>query len=452
VQVPGAASTRPASELAEKVILGSCLVDEQALADASEQLELDDFSLDSHRKIYAVIFALAEAGLPVDVTTVSEMLRSHKQLDAIGGLAYLFSLSEGLPRKLQIAAYVKIVKDKAVLRSILTTCEIGAARAADQAESGAVILADMETSILELTQVYSQQAFASLLDAVKTAGSIDEYIGQMCDPLALTGLATGFAELDELLGGLQPAELIILAGRPSQGKSALMMGIASNVVLAHPDKVVAVFSLEMSKESLHRRMLASLAGVNSRRAQAGRISAEERRKIAGALLSLADKKLLIDDSASLTPIQMRAKCRRLQQQEARLDLIVVDYLQLLGAARPAASREQEVASASRGLKALAKELQVPVLAVAAIGRASEKHGDKRPLLSDLRESGQIEFDADVVLFLHREAYYRPDDEEVRGLAEVIVAKARNGPTGKALLAYAGDTTRFSNLERGATPY
>jgi len=440
-------SSIPASVHAEVAILGACLLYPDAVNDATELLEVDDFFLESHRRVYSCIFDLSESGETADNITVEAELRKRRQLDSIGGLGYFLFLTEGIPRNFNVVSYARIVKDKAILRSVMAISEIAKARAMDQSESGSSILGDMEESILELTQSYSQQAFGTILDAVKEVGTIDEFVSKMCDPLEMTGLATGYTEFDAMTGGLQPSELVILAARPSMGKSALMLNIATNVVLADIKKVVAIFSLEMSKDSLYRRMLASLANVSARRAQAGHISAEERRRISGALLAIADKHLMIDETASITSTQVRAKCRRLKQTMGRLDLVMIDYLQMMQGSKKYGNREQEVAGISRSLKALAKELEVPVVALAMVGRGSEKHGDNRPKLSDLRESGSIEADADIVAFIHRESYYRPDDEEVRGLADITIAKARNGPTGKVDLAYSADATRFDNLHR-----
>lgn len=438
----------PASVHMEVAILGAMLLEPESITHAIEHLDASDFSLDSHQKIYRAIVELSEIGAHVDTSTIRVELERRREIGAIGGVAYLFVLTEGIPRRFNIEAYVKIVKDKSILRQIMSLGAVATARASEQSESGADILRDMEEQVLELTQTYTQQQFVTILDAAKEAGGIDAFVSNMCDPQQMTGLSSGFIDFDKMLGGLQPSELIIIAARPSMGKTAYGINIATNVVMADPEAVVAVFSIEMSKESLHRRMLSSLAGVNGRRAAEGHISAEERRRITGALLALGDKKLFIDDTASITPVQMRAKCRRLQQREGRLDLIVVDYLQLMSPGKKMGNREQEVSVVSRGLKALAKELKVPVVALAQLSRGSEQRaGDKRPMLSDLRESGSIEQDADVAAFIHRPSYYDPENEDLRGLAEIIIAKQRNGPTGKVELAYSGDTTTFSSLSR-----
>ncbi len=446
--------TRPASLHAERTILGGSLVDPTTLCDLLEYVEEDDFSLDSHRKIFRCISESIETGNNVDIVTVAEALDRKKQLSSIGGRAYLAGLSEGLPRKLSIEGYCRIVRDKAVLRGIISVADKANIRAVDQSEDAQVILEDLEEQLLELSRTRKGQGFETIVDAMHEAGGLDAYIQKSFDPVAITGLATGFSEFDAMTGGLQRKELTILAARPSMGKTAWAINVATNVALEDPDVVVAVFSIEMSKELLYKRMLSSEAGVNTKRSMSGYLSSMEKSRIAEALSKLGDCNLMIDESSEITTTQMRAKCRRLKMQKGRLDLIVVDYLQLVMGTKRYGNREQEVASVSRGLKALAKELDVPVLALAQLGRGSEhRTGDKRPMLSDLRESGQIEQDADIVAFLHREEYYASDDDEdvERGIAELITAKNRNGPTGTRKLAFVKDITKFHNLDRTHTP-
>jgi replicative DNA helicase len=440
----------PFAEHQERTIIGACLVDEQALNDAIEFVEVDDFYLDSHRKVFRVILDISETGNPVDLSLVAEELTRRKELKAIGGVPYLASLSEGLPRKLNVESYCRIVKQKSVLRGLLSVCQIGTTRAYDDAENPQAILEDLEQHILELSEGQQSKGFESILDSVKKAGGIEAYISKTFDPQALTGLSMGFTDVDRMTGGMQPKELTILAARPSMGKTAGALCVAINVVLEDWERVVAFFSAEMSKELLYKRMLATVAEVNVQRSMEGFLSREEERKLASAVTRIADRKLMIDDTASISVTQMRAKARRLKQKEGRLDLIVVDYLQLLTGSKKYNNREQEVSSISRGLKALAKELGVPVLALAQVGRGAEQRSgaNKRPMLSDLRESGSIEADSDVVIFIHRAEYYAaPDDEDVeRGVAEWIVSKNRNGATGVRKLAYNANITKFMNLE------
>jgi replicative DNA helicase len=320
-------------------------------------------------------------------------------------------------------------------------------KASDQSEDPYALLEATEELILELSQSGQSQGFSTLLDSVQEAGGVESFVGKMYDPALMTGLSMGFVDVDKVLGGLQKKELTIVAARPSQGKSAYVLCVAINVSLADPEAVVAFFSVEMSKIALHKRLLAVMAGVNTRKAAEGWLSREERIRLGSAVVKAGDWNLEIDDSSMLTVTQMRAKSRRLKKQKGRLDLVIVDYLQLLQGTKRYNNREQEVASISRGLKALAKELDVPVMAVAMVGRGSERHGDKRPMLSDLRESGQIEGDADVILFIHRESYYHSEDDPdaEQGIAEILIAKNREGATGTRKLAYQAEYTRFSNL-------
>lgn len=436
----------PSAVHAECAILGCMLLDETAINDALEYLVADDFSLDSHRRVFTSICELSETGNAVDYITVMEDLRRRKELDAVGGPAWLASLSEDVPRKMKILGYCKIVKDKAILRSLLVLGQTMMARSYDQSEESRAILEDVEGRILELTQQSQTRGFSTMLDALKEAGGLDAYVETVCDPVAMSGLPMGFRDIDEMTGGMKPGELIIVAGRPGSGKSAFCINVATNVVARDKDAVVAVFSLEMTKESLYARMLSSIGGVSGRRMQQGFVGSSERSQIAGSARWLAEKQIHIDDSSSMTPLQMRSKCRRLKQRTGRLDLIIIDYLQLLLPGKKYGNREQEVAAISRGSKALAKDMGVPVLALAQLSRAGETQGEKRPMLSSLRESGQIEQDADFIGFIHRQSLYEPDNEDVKGLAEFLLSKQRSGPTGVRKLAYIEDLTKFADLE------
>jgi len=327
-------------------------------------------------------------------------------------------------------------------------CNDGMAQAAEQSEDATTVLNNIEISLAEIADDAIQRGFSGIPDIVANSfGSIDALYEQGRE---VTGLATHYIEFDKMTSGLQNSELIIIAARPSMGKTALAINIAQNCAVKD-NKVVAIFSLEMSKESLLRRMLASEANVGSRKLQTGFIPREDRGKLIAALDRLMSSKMFVDDTPGITLAEMRAKARRLRQQEGKLDLIVIDYLQLMTGTKTGSkgfeNRTQEVSSISRGLKALAKELGVPVVALSQLSRGSEQRtGDKKPLLSDLRESGSIEQDADVVAFIHREEYYNRDDEELKGNAEIIIAKQRNGPTGTVRLAYIADITRFENLD------
>jgi replicative DNA helicase len=441
----------PASVDAEKTILGAILLDNAAHSEAAEKLEADDFSLDSHRRIFLRMSELMNEQRAVDIVTLSHELGRYKEVEAVGGVAYLASLTEGLPRRPVIEEYIKIVKDKSLLRRLMAICSAAIARAADQSETALEVIGAAEEELLRVSERGVTGGFQSLDQIVANSfGTIDNLYKQGRE---ITGLATDFYEFDKMTSGLQKGELVIIAARPSMGKTALAINICQNAAVNH-GATVAVFSLEMSKESLLRRMLASQAWVDQRALQTGFIRGEDHDKLQKALEDLVESHLFIDDSAGVSLAEMRAKARRLKQISGKLDLVMVDYLQLMSATLPSAggkryeNRTQEVSAISRGLKALAKELDVPVVALSQLSRASERRGDdKRPMLSDLRESGSIEQDADVVAFIHREAYYNRDEEmsdAEKAKSEIIIAKQRNGPTGTVHLNFISRFTRFEN--------
>jgi replicative DNA helicase len=441
----------PASVPAEISILGSILSDNKHYNEAAERLRVEDFSLDSHRRIFDSMVQLIDSGRAVDHITLAEELDRRKHLDAIGGRHYLFSLTEGLPRRLSIEEYVRIVKDKSLLRQLIGICSTAISQANDQSDEALEVLGKAEQNLLEVTERGITNGFVGIPEIVRDSfGTIDNLYKQGKD---ITGLATHYVDFDHKTSGLQKSELIIIAARPSMGKTAWAINIAQNAAVKD-GKVVAIFSLEMSKESLLRRMLASQAYVNSRQIQTGHLYREDIEKLTRGLAELTEAKIFIDDTPGIALTEMRAKARRLRQIKGSLDLIVVDYLQLMSASIPGSgrgseNRTQEVSAISRGLKALAKELNVPVIALSQLSRSSERRDDKRPMLSDLRESGSIEQDADVVAFIHRDSYYNRDaegegDPAEKNKAEIIIAKQRNGPTGTVHLVYLADFTRFEN--------
>jgi replicative DNA helicase len=442
----------PSSIQTEVTVLGAMLLDAVAITDATAKLKAEDFSLDSHQRIYRVMTELLHLGHAVDLITVMDALQKRRELDAIGGTSYLAFLTEGIPRNPNIESYVRIIKDKSLLRQMLSVFTEGMALAGDQSEPATDVLNTVEARLAEIADSAIQRGLSGIPEIVQNSfGSIDALYEQGRE---VTGLATHYIEFDKMTSGLQNSELVIIAARPSMGKTAWAINIAQNCAV-HDGRVVAVFSLEMSKESLLRRMLASEAQVGARKLQTGFIPREDKTKLIAALDRLMQSKLFVDDTPGITLAEMRAKARRLRQQEGQLDLIVIDYLQLMTGAKLGGkgfeNRTQEVSSISRGLKALAKELGVPVVALSQLSRNSEQRKEsgtsgKRPLLSDLRESGSIEQDADVVAFIHREEYYDRENEDLKGKAEIIIAKQRNGPTGTVHLAYRGDITRFENLE------
>ncbi len=441
----------PASVDAERSILGAILLDNLTYNQAAELLRPDDFSLDSHRRIYAGIMELAESGRPVDLITLIEELNRRKEVEAVGGVAYLSSLTDGVPHRPSIEQYVRIVRDKALLRSLIHAANGAIARAVDQSETADEILDAAESAIFQLSEDRIGRGFMDLKEIMKQSfGSLDALYerGQR-----ITGLETFYPDLDQLTSGLQPSDLIIIAARPSMGKTAFALNIAENVAVKG-SKTVGVFSLEMSREALLLRMLCSHARVDSQKVRIGSLFAEDMRKLTKAYSELAEANIFIDDTPGISLHEMRAKARRLQQQQKKLDLVVVDYLQLMAATpgKRYENRTQEVSAISRGLKGLAKELKAPVVALSQLSRAPESRGgDHRPQLSDLRESGSIEQDADVVGFIFRPEVYDRDNPDLEGKAELIIAKQRNGPTDTVHLAFLGKYTRFESASNEAPP-
>ena len=446
----------PASVEAERSILGAILLDAFSYTEAASALRPDHFSLDSHRRIYARMIELGESGRAIDLISLAEELSKQKELEAIGGVAYLSSLTDGVPRRPSIEQHIRLVKDKALLRSLIHAANSTIARAMEQSDSAADILNATEEEIFRIADDRLGQQFSTIPEIVRDSfGSLDKLYerGQR-----VTGLATHFEDLDNLTSGLQTSDLVIIAARPSMGKTAFAMNIVENAATIDK-RVTGVFSLEMSKESLLLRLLCSHARVDAHKLRQGFLGREEFGKLARALAALAEAPIFIDDTPAVSVQEVRAKARRLQQSQGRLDLLVVDYLQLMSATplgsggRHYENRTQEVSAISRGLKAIAKELRVPVVALSQLSRAPESRGERghRPQLADLRESGSIEQDADVVGFIFREEVYRPDDPELEGMAELIIAKQRNGPTGTVPLAFIKRSTRFETRATEAPP-
>jgi replicative DNA helicase len=439
------ASTLPANVEAERSILGAILLDNLAYNQAAEHLRPDDFSLDSHRRIYSRMVDLAESSRPIDMITLIEELERRKELEAIGDVGYVSGLVDGVPDRPSIEHYIRIVRDKALLRGLIHAANAAIAKAADQSDPAEDILNEAEATIFQLSEKRIGRGFIGVQEIIKELGGIDALLqrGQR-----ITGLETYYSELDEKTSGLQPSDLVILAARPSMGKTSFAMNIAENAAI-HGSKVVGVFSLEMSKEALLQRMLCSVARVDAHKFRTGSLWQDDTRKIQQAIEQLAHAPIFVDDTPGISISEMRAKARRLVQSQGKLDLLIVDYLQLMsgGGGRRYENRTQEVSAISRGLKGLAKELRVPVIALSQLSRAPETRGsgDHRPQLSDLRESGSIEQDADLVMFIFREEVYKPDDPELEGRAEIIIAKQRNGPIGRINLAFIKRSTRFENM-------
>jgi replicative DNA helicase len=438
----------PANIEAERSILGAILLDNLAYNQAAEHLKPEDFLLDSHRRIYSRMIDLSEASHSIDLITLCEELSRKSELETIGGAAYVSGLLDGVPDRPSIENYIKIVRDKSLLRSLIHTATAAIARASEQSDAAEEILNDTEAQIFQLSEKRIGRGFMGVQEIIRESfGSVDAFLQRGS---RITGLETHYVDLDEKTSGFQKSDLIIIAARPSMGKTSFAMNIAENVAI-EDRKTVAVFSLEMSKEALLQRMLCSVARVDAHKFRTGSLWQDDMRKITRAIEQLAEAPIFIDDTPGITISEMRAKSRRLLQSKGSLDLIVVDYLQLMsGGGKRYENRTQEVSAISRGLKSLAKELAVPVVALSQLSRAPESRGagDHRPQLADLRESGSIEQDADVVAFIFREEVYKPDDPELDGVAELIIRKQRNGPTGTVKLAFLKSSTRFESMADG----
>jgi replicative DNA helicase len=431
----------PANVDAERFVLGSILLDDGFFVQAASSLQTDDFSLEKHRRIYRRMGDLNERGERIDRITVANELMKFNELESCDGLSYLVSLDDGLPHIPNLDSYVKLVKDKAVLRSIIFASQHMMNRCMMAEETPDEILAGAEETLLKLGDA---QVKAGLLNPDQILQNYEGGIGAFLDPSKrIKGVSTGFMKLDELSGGMHGGDLFILAARPSMGKTALALNIAQHVALRNK-QTVAIFSLEMSKESLLTRMLCATARVDSQRFRTGYLTKAEERKLNDALQELVKAPLYIDDTAGLHLMDMHAKLRRLKA-EHKLGLVIVDYLQLMSGRGRYENRNQEVSALSRGLKLLAKELNVPMMVLSQLNRAVEtRKGDFRPQLSDLRDSGSIEQDADLVAFIFREEVYNRDREDLKGLAELIVAKQRNGPVGTVNLVFLHAQTKFEN--------
>jgi replicative DNA helicase len=425
---------------AERSILGAILLDNFALNAAVEKVKSADFFLPQHRQIFERMVQLGEKQQAIDIVTLMEDLSRRGELESAGGVAYLSQLADGLPRVTNVDHYARIVKEKAVLRSLIHSAAAIQEQALAAGEDADVILDRAESVILSLAEDRLKSGLIGVRELVRD--NFDRLNKILTDGKRVTGLATGYANLDNETSGLQPSELIILAARPSMGKTALALNIAENVAVRNRQPV-AIFSLEMSKESLLVRMLASEARIDAHKFRTGHMGRDDWNKIVTTLNVLSDAPLWVDDSASSTVMEMGAKARRLKRDRG-LSLVLVDYLQLVVPTSTGrqSNRQEEVSGMSRALKALAKELQVPVVVLSQLTRAPERE-ERKPQLSDLRESGAIEQDADMVLFINRPNFYKTDlPEEDRAKAELIIAKQRNGPTGNLNFVFLARHTRF----------
>lgn len=426
---------------AEQSILGAILLENDALPKSLEILRDEgSFYKDSHRKIYAAILDLFEKNQPVDLMTLSEQLRKKNQIEEVGGIDYLASLIESTPTAANIQYHSKIVKEKALIRSLISASTNIHTRCYEDAEDVDDLLDYAEKIIFDISENKITPTFANINQVVKESFETIERLFERKE--LVTGVPTGFTKFDQKTAGLHPSDLIIVAGRPSMGKTAFCLNIAAYVGVVK-NKTVAIFSLEMSREQLVIRMLCSEARVNAGKVRTGYLSKADWPDLTRAAGVLSESSIFIDDSPAQSVLDIRAKARRLQAEKG-LDLIIIDYLQLMRTRGKVENRQQEISEITRSLKALAKELKVPVIAVSQLSRAPEQRSDRKPQLSDLRESGAIEQDADIVVFVYREEFYKETPENQR-VAEINIGKQRNGPTGPLSLAFFKEYTRFDNL-------
>ncbi len=433
--------TLPNNLEAERTVLGAVLVDNAAFNSAAEILTRDDSYRESHRRVFDAMAALAERSQPIDLVTLKDELTKGGALEAAGGAAYLGSLLDGVPRITNVEHWSRIIKERAVLRNLIHASNRIVQSCYEAEDEAAVLLDRAEKAIFDIAERRIRQGFVGIREIVKESFRTIDQLSQSKE--LVTGLPTGFVDIDEMTSGLQKGELVIVAARPAMGKTSFCLNVAQHASLK-AGETVGLFSLEMSKEQLVLRMLCADARVDAHKLRTGRLQEKDWARLAKAYADLSASKIFIDDSATVSPLEMRAKCRRLKA-EFGLGLIIVDYLQLVTGGGRTENRQQEISSISRSLKGLAKELSVPVIALSQLSRAPEARTDRRPQLSDLRESGALEQDADVVMFIYREEEHKPTDEN-RGMAEIIIGKQRNGPTGSRRLAFIKEFTRFENLQ------
>lgn len=425
---------------AERAVLGAVLIDNESIHKVLEFLNPTDFYRDANGKVFEAMVALSQKNEPTDFVTVSNYLESQGTLEMIGGSSYLSELTDSIPSAANVVSYAKIIREKSVLRKLINAASEITAQGYDSPETAEDLLDHAEKAIFEISENRARSSFSSVKDVVKDSFKRIEQLFE--NQKTITGLATGFAEFDKMTSGLQPSDLIILAGRPSMGKTALALNIAENAAIGEK-AVVAVFSLEMAKEQLVTRMLCSQARIDSSKLRRGQLEERDWPMLTKAAGALSEIQLYIDDTPAPTVLEMRAKARRLKREKG-LGLIVIDYLQLMRGSANTKSREQEISEISRSLKSLAKELSVPVIALSQLNRAVENRTNRRPQMADLRESGAIEQDADLIVFIYRDEVYDPNTPD-KGVAEVIIGKQRNGPIGTARLAFLNNYTKFENL-------
>jgi replicative DNA helicase len=436
----------PHSLEAEQSVLGGLLLDNDAVDKVGDIVAAADFYSDAHRLVYAHIVKLVAENKPADVVTVSESLASVQKLDYIGGLAYLGALVQNVPTAANIRHYAQIVRDRSILRQLAGTAgEIADSAYNPLGRSAKEILDQAEARVLHIAEQGERGArqYAEIGQLLPGVVERIETLYNRDDPSDVTGVATGYSDLDRMTSGFQPGDLVIIAGRPSMGKTSLALNIGEHVAL-DAKLPVAVFSMEMGASQLALRMIGSVGRLDQHKLRTGRLAAEDWDKLSSALGRLSEAPILIDETPALNAIEVRSRARRLAKTYGKLGLVIVDYLQLMQASTQGENRATEISEISRAMKSLAKELKVPVVALSQLNRSLEQRPNKRPVMSDLRESGAIEQDADVILFIYRDEVYNPDTQE-KGVAEIIVGKQRNGPIGTVRLTFLGEYTRFENF-------
>jgi replicative DNA helicase len=436
----------PHSIEAEQAVLGGLMLDNNAWDQVADRVGERDFYRHDHRQIFRAIGNLADRSQPFDVVTMSEWLENNGLIEEAGGMAYLGTLAKDTPSAANIAAYADIVREKSVLRQLIQVgTEIAEKGFNPQGEGSKALLDEAEKRVFQIAEqgARNSQGFADMRSLLKLAVERIEILHEQDDPI--TGVATGFDDLDEKTSGLQPGDLVIVAGRPSMGKTTFSMNIAEYAAVKG-GKPVAVFSMEMPGEQLTNRMLSSMGRIDQHRLRTGNLEDDDWPRLTSAVGMLSEVPMFIDDTPALTPTELRARARRLYREHGELGLIVIDYLQLMqgGGGSGSENRAAEISEISRSLKALAKELSVPIIALSQLNRSLEQRPNKRPVMSDLRESGAIEQDADVIIFIYRDEVYNEDSPD-KGTAEIIIAKQRNGPIGTTRLTFLGKYTRFENF-------
>jgi replicative DNA helicase len=439
--------TLPHNLEAERSVLGAILLHNSAFNLAAEVIDAADFYRDAHRRIFEKMVKLSERGDAIDLVTLKDELGKSSEIDEVGGPAYIAALVDGVPRSTNVEHYARIIKEKATLRNLIFSANKILATAYEAEDDAETILDQAEHAIFQIADDKVRDGFVSLRDLAQSSLETIERLHAKKE--LITGVPTGFIDLDEMTSGLQPADLIIVAARPSMGKTSLVLNIAQHVG-TKTDLSVGLFSLEMSKEQLFLRLLTSEARIDAHRLRGGFLGERDWGRLSEAIGTLSEAKIFIDDTPSIGVLEMRAKCRRLSAEHG-LNLVIIDYIQLMQGRGRFENRTLELASISRSLKGLAKELSVPVIVLSQLSRAPESRSDHRPQLSDLRESGALEQDADVVVFIYREDQYGDKAQpaaDAQGVAELIIGKQRNGPTGTVKLAFIREFTRFENLAVG----